>query len=161
MFSFMKSIYILGILTIAWFSFWWQTPPTRAKSPKLSRSRSSRIKDSDGNSSHSSQSGRFSLDVKLTQNRAAKGSSPQHYKKPLRKSLPKLPSEKTTLANTTVDSASISQLSEQPDLEPEAERISEPSDSQGGINSEPVAEELEQATLEEPETEATASKVST
>lgn len=161
MFSFMKSIYILGILTIAWFSFWWQTPPTRAKSPKLSRSRSSRIKDSDGNSSHSSQSGRFSLDVKLTQNRVAKGSSPQHYKKPLRKSLPKLPSEKTTLANTTVDSASISQLSEQPDLEPEAERISEPSDSQGGINSEPVAEELEQATLEEPETEATASKVST
>lgn len=136
-------------------------PPTRAKSPKLSRSRSSRIKDSDGNSSHSSQSGRFSLDVKLTQNRVAKGSSPQHYKKPLRKSLPKLPSEKTTLANTTVDSASISQLSEQPDLEPEAERISEPSDSQGGINSEPVAEELEQATLEEPETEATASKVST
>lgn len=136
-------------------------PPTRAKSPKLSRSRSSRIKDSDGNSSHSSQSGRFSLDVKLTQNRVAKGSSPQDYKKPLRKSLPKLPSEKTTLANTTVDSASISQLSEQPDLEPEAERISEPSDSQGGINSEPVAEELEQATLEEPETEATASKVST
>ncbi|KAL9443357.1 hypothetical protein AB3S75_016671 [Citrus x aurantiifolia] len=136
-------------------------PPTRAKSPKLSRSRSSRIKDSDGNSSHSSQSGRFSLDVKLTQNRVAKGSSPQHYKKPLRKSLPKLPSEKTTLANTTVDSASISQLSEQPDLEPEAECISEPSDSQGGINSEPVAEELEQATLEEPETEATASKVST
>ncbi|KAL9440408.1 hypothetical protein AB3S75_019132 [Citrus x aurantiifolia] len=136
-------------------------PPTRAKSPKLSRSRSSRIKDSDGNSSHSSQSGRFSLDVKLTQNRVAKGSSPQHYKKPLRKSLPKLPSEKTTLANTTVDSASISQLSEQPDLEPEAECISEPSDSQGGTNSEPVAEELEQATLEEPETEATASKVST
>ncbi|GAY63239.1 hypothetical protein CUMW_224010 [Citrus unshiu] len=138
-----------------------QTPPTRAKSPKLSRSRSSRIKDSDGNSSHSSQSGRFSLDVKLTQNRVAKGSSPQDYKKPLRKSLPKLPSEKTTLANTTVDSASISQLSEQPDLEPEAECISEPSGSQGGINSEPVAEELEQATLEEPETEATASKVST
>lgn len=138
-----------------------KTPPTRAKSPKLSRSRSSRIKDSDGNSSHSSQSGRFSLDVKLTQNRVAKGSSPQDYKKPLRKSLPKLPSEKTTLANTTVDSASISQLSEQPDLEPEAECISEPSDSQGGINSEPVAEELEQATLEEPETEATASKVST
>ncbi|KDO80220.1 hypothetical protein CISIN_1g012146mg [Citrus sinensis] len=138
-----------------------KTPPTRAKSPKLSRSRSSRIKDSDGNSSHSSQSGRFSLDVKLTQNRVAKGSSPQDYKKPLRKSLPKLPSEKTTLANTTVDSASISQLSEQPDLEPEAECISEPSGSQGGINSEPVAEELEQATLEEPETEATASKVST
>ncbi|ESR64143.1 hypothetical protein CICLE_v10008193mg [Citrus x clementina] len=138
-----------------------KTPPTRAKSPKLSRSRSSRIKDSDGTSSHSSQSGRFSLDVKLTQNRVAKGSSPQDYKKPLRKSLPKLPSEKTTLANTTVDSASISQLSEQPDLEPEAECISEPSDSQGGINSEPVAEELEQATLEEPETEATASKVST
>lgn len=138
-----------------------KTPPTRAKSPKLSRSRSSRIKDSDGTSSHSSQSGRFSLDVKLTQNRVAKGSSPQDYKKPLRKSLPKLPSEKTTLANTTVDSASISQLSEQPDLEPEAECISEPSGSQGGINSEPVAEELEQATLEEPETEATASKVST
>lgn len=136
-------------------------PPTRAKSPKLSHSRSSRIKDSDANSSHSSQSGRFSLDVKLTQNTVAKGSSPQHYKKPLRKSLSKLPSEKTTLATTTVASASFSQLSEQPDLEPEAERISEPSDSQTGINSEPVAEELELATLEEPETEATASKNST
>lgn len=122
--------------------------PTRAKSPKLSQSRSSRIKDSDGNSSHSSQSGRLSLDTKLAQNKVAKGSSLQHYKKPHRKSLPKLPSEKTTLANTTEDSASISQLSEQPDLEPEAERISEPSECQSGINSEPVAEELEKATLE-------------
>lgn len=147
-FSFMKSIYILGILIISWFSFWWQILPTRAKSPKLSQSRSSRIKDSDGNSSHSSQSGRLSLDTKLAQNKVAKGSSLQHYKKPHRKSLPKLPSEKTTLANTTEDSASISQLSEQPDLEPEAERISEPSECQSGINSEPVAEELEKATLE-------------
>lgn len=123
-------------------------PPTRAKSPKLSRSRTSRIKDSDGNSSHSSQSGQFSLDVKITQNRVAKGSSPQHYKKPLRKSLPKLPSEKATLANTTEDSAAIPHLSEQPNLEPEAEHISEPNER--GINAALVAENLEQALSEKP-----------
>ncbi|KAJ0030224.1 hypothetical protein Pint_13004 [Pistacia integerrima] len=93
-------------------------PTTRAKSPKLGRSKGS-YKDSDGNSSHGSQSGRLSLDEKITRNRVAKGSSPQHYKKPVRKSLPKLPSEKITLGDATEDSTSNS---EQPNLEAEAEQ---------------------------------------
>lgn len=137
-------------MIVSWLWFWCQIPPTRARSPKLGRSsKSSSVKDSDGNSSHSSQSGRLSLDEKITRNGISKGSFPQPYKqKPLRKSLPKLPSETTTLADVAKDSASISQHSVQPNLEPEAERISEPSQTQTGINTEPVAEDQEQASLE-------------
>ncbi|PSS17767.1 Protein WVD2-like [Actinidia chinensis var. chinensis] len=77
-------------------------PPTRAKSPKLGRKKSSPTRDSDGNSSCNGRSGRLSLDI---QNNATQG-PPAHLKKPQRKSLPKLPSEKTVLANEPNEAAS-------------------------------------------------------
>ena len=72
-----------------------QIPPTRAKSPKLGRKKSSPTRDSDGNSTRNGRSSRLSLDI---QNNATQG-PPAHLKKPQRKSLPKLPSEKTVLTN--------------------------------------------------------------
>ncbi|KDP33592.1 hypothetical protein JCGZ_07163 [Jatropha curcas] len=78
-------------------------PPTRPKSPKLGRRKSSSPVDSEGNNGENSRPGRLSLDEKVSTNRSAKGPSPIHSKKPQRKSLPKLPSEKTSLSNATND----------------------------------------------------------
>lgn len=76
-------------------------PPTRAKSPKLGRRKSSTPSDSDGNSNSGHESGRLSLDEKSAQSISAKIISPVHAKKPQRKSLPKLPSQKISLSSAT------------------------------------------------------------
>ncbi|PPD71813.1 hypothetical protein GOBAR_DD31294 [Gossypium barbadense] len=73
-------------------------PPTRAKSPKLGRRKSSTPSDIDGNSNNNHQPGRLSLDEKASQSISAKVISPVHAKKSQRKSLPKLPSQKTSLS---------------------------------------------------------------
>ncbi|XAR70972.1 hypothetical protein NMG60_11028031 [Bertholletia excelsa] len=72
-------------------------PPTRAKSPKLGRKKNSPTRDTEGENSHNFWPGRLSLDEKMSQNNTFKGSG--NVKKPQRKSLPKLPSEKTVLSN--------------------------------------------------------------
>ncbi|XWS26223.1 hypothetical protein CRYUN_Cryun26dG0012900 [Craigia yunnanensis] len=76
-------------------------PPTRAKSPKLGRRKSSTPSDSDGNSNSGHESGRLSLDEKASQSISAEVISPVHGKSPQRKSLPKLPSQKTSLSSAT------------------------------------------------------------
>ncbi|KAJ6856419.1 protein WVD2-like 5 isoform X1 [Populus alba x Populus x berolinensis] len=72
-------------------------PTTRAKSPKLGRKKSPSHTDSEGNNSQSNRPGRLSLDEKISSKIPIRGLSPAHPKKPQRKSLPKLPSEKINL----------------------------------------------------------------
>ncbi|KAH9760655.1 protein WVD2-like 5 [Citrus sinensis] len=74
-------------------------PTTRAKSPKLGRRKSSTPADSVEDST-SCRPGRLSLDAKGPPSNSARGISPVHPKKPQRKSLPKLPSEKATILNS-------------------------------------------------------------
>ncbi|KAK9032210.1 hypothetical protein V6N11_056486 [Hibiscus sabdariffa] len=76
-------------------------PPTRAKSPKLGRRKSSTPSDSDGNSNNGHQLVQLSLDEKAFQSISSKVISPVNAKKPQRKSLPKLPSQKASLSGTT------------------------------------------------------------
>lgn len=79
-------------------------PPTRAKSPKLGRRKSSSPGDAEGHVTERKRLGRLSLDEQASRNSsrnsATKGPSPARPRKPQRKSLPKLPSEKTTLSTT-------------------------------------------------------------
>ncbi|KAK8610205.1 hypothetical protein V6N13_081369 [Hibiscus sabdariffa] len=76
-------------------------PPTRAKSPKLGRRKSSMPSDSDCNSNNGHQSVQLSLDEKAFRSISSKVISPVNAKKPQRKSLPKLPSQKASLSGTT------------------------------------------------------------
>ncbi|KAE8700130.1 hypothetical protein F3Y22_tig00110560pilonHSYRG00005 [Hibiscus syriacus] len=89
-------------------------PSTRAKSPKLGRRKSTSL-DSNGNSNSGLQFGRLSLDEKASPSTSAKVISPVHLKKPHRKSLPKLASQKTSLSGATNEedtSEASNQLSE-------------------------------------------------
>ncbi|KAL3330135.1 hypothetical protein AABB24_034146 [Solanum stoloniferum] len=72
-------------------------PTTRAKSPKLGRRKSSPTKEANHTNMHTS---RLSLDKSASQN-PAKGHPPDNVKKPTRKSLPKLPSQKINLLSNT------------------------------------------------------------
>ncbi|XP_031488070.1 protein WVD2-like 5 [Nymphaea colorata] len=69
-------------------------PPTRARSPKLGRHKTSDAAgDGEGDTGHSRRLGRLSLDESKTANESPRaGKEP---KRPQRKSLPKLPSQKT------------------------------------------------------------------
>lgn len=110
-------------------------PPTRARSPKLGRGKGSSAASSEGTGSHSTQPGRLSLDEKITRNYASKESS---GKKPLRKSLPKLPSEKNKLSNSRENMTSSTQHLEQHKIDQEAGKISEPIQRKTEIDANPV-----------------------
>ncbi|KAF5748183.1 serine/threonine-protein kinase PRP4 [Tripterygium wilfordii] len=87
-------------------------PPTRARSPKFGRKKSSML-DSEENGSHGSRPGRLSLDEKLSQSNTSKA-SPVIVRKQQRKSLPKLPSEKTASSSSTNnEKATLSEASKQ------------------------------------------------
>ncbi|GMG99001.1 hypothetical protein Nepgr_000841 [Nepenthes gracilis] len=72
-------------------------PPTRPISPKLGRKKPSNTADAEADGNHSHQSGRHSLYERVLPNNTAKGPSSADSKKPQRRSLPRVPSEKATL----------------------------------------------------------------
>ncbi|XP_075506258.1 protein WVD2-like 6 [Primulina tabacum] len=74
-------------------------PTTRAKSPKLGRKKSPLTADSEEIGVPSGRPGRLSLEEKETPYKLAKTSTVAGVKKPLRKSLPKLPSEDNSLSD--------------------------------------------------------------
>ncbi|KAL1562294.1 protein WVD2-like 6 isoform X1 [Salvia divinorum] len=74
-------------------------PTTRAKSPKLGRKKASSTAELEENDTPIARPSRMSLDVKFSKGNVAKTPPPvAHVKKPLRKSLPRLPSENSTLS---------------------------------------------------------------
>ncbi|KAJ4959386.1 hypothetical protein NE237_026497 [Protea cynaroides] len=129
-------------------------PPTRAKSPKLGRHKNSSASEAEGNGSRSCGSVRLSLDEKVSHNGLMKGSSPSQTKKPFRKSLPKLPSEKSTLANSADDSTSPTQHEEhnlEKEVDPTAGSSQADCSTDGGPGTHEHAEpSLEQEPVSEP-----------
>ncbi|KAF5208389.1 Wvd2-like [Thalictrum thalictroides] len=136
-----------------------KTPPTRAKSPKFGRHKNSPVTNPEGNNTLGGRSGRLSLDEAPSQNGNTKGSAPQELKKPHRKSLPKLPSEKSTLADSKEQAISSTQQLENQGMNQKVPPASEMVSSQ---DSEPVPEKpAHTSTKQELLTEPIVSELST
>ena len=84
-------------------------PTTRARSPKLGRSKNTIPAATEVSTNPSSRPARLSLDQRASQNSAKTAPAANAVKKPQRKSLPKLPSEETG----SVDIASSISTAEQ------------------------------------------------
>lgn len=102
-----------------------QIPTTRAKSPKFGRKKDSPSSDIEGNTSRNLRPVRLSLGEKLSENNTNTKGTPTYPKKPQRKSLPKLPSEKTILTPTNktneAESYEITVPKETTEIAPNAE----------------------------------------
>ncbi|RID50595.1 hypothetical protein BRARA_H01315 [Brassica rapa] len=99
-------------------------PPTRPKSPKLGR------KKTDSEETQTPRLGRLSLDEKASKdNSASKGIVPtvDHKKQPLRKSLPRLPSQKTALPDgkPAATSAKVKPERKKPEKDAETSHLTE------------------------------------
>ncbi|XP_031126621.1 protein WVD2-like 5 isoform X1 [Ipomoea triloba] len=92
-------------------------PPTRAKSPKLGRRKTS-SPNRDGKNDNALQTSRLSLDEKPSQDNLARRRSLINVKKPQRKSLPKLPSEKTYISTETKKASPIKTSISEDDSQP-------------------------------------------
>ncbi|XP_077220363.1 protein WVD2-like 5 isoform X2 [Tasmannia lanceolata] len=122
-------------------------PPTRAKSPKLGRHKGSPSTDGEGNDNHTHGSARLSLDERTSRNGPTKESSP-HFKKQHRKSLPKLPSEKSALSNP--DEETPAKLPEQHKLESQSAPKAEPSPAEFELDEPSAFEEQPNHVEKEP-----------
>lgn len=85
-------------------------PTTRARSPKLGRSKNTSSGGTEGNSNPQARSARLSLDERVSQNGVKKAPAVNAVKKPQRKSLPKLSSEQTTKVDIAASVPSAEEL---------------------------------------------------
>ncbi|KAK1256660.1 hypothetical protein QJS04_geneDACA005659 [Acorus gramineus] len=123
-----------------------QIPPTRAKSPKFGRQKSSSTTNTDEHDRHSARISRLSLDERVSRNGPSKDST-QLAKKPQRKSLPQLPNEKTTFTHSD-EGASQHPQPPQEDMKAEASTETESKPD------EPIVEEQVELVEQEPKSEA-------
>lgn len=134
-------------------------PTTRAKSPKLGRKKNSSTAESEENDVPIpiARPSRLSLDEKLSKGTVAKTPPPVvHVKRPLRKSLPKLPSENTSLSGekkkATSHKTTASKLKEESghdlsEAAPEQKLEAGPNESERCIDNEAAVEAQEQTSL--------------
>jgi hypothetical protein len=79
-----------------------QIPTTRARSPKLGRSKNTTPKGAEANARTPTRPARMSLDERASQNNSVKKAPAANaVKKPQRKSHPRLPSEQTAVVDVT------------------------------------------------------------
>ncbi|KAM0919120.1 hypothetical protein ACQ4PT_008503 [Festuca glaucescens] len=87
-----------------------KVPTTRARSPKLGRSKNTTSAATEASTNPSSRPARLSLDQRASQNSAKTAPAANAAKKPQRKSLPKLPSEQTGSVDIAASISSAEQL---------------------------------------------------
>ncbi|XP_068653205.1 protein WVD2-like 5 [Aristolochia californica] len=120
-------------------------PPTRAKSPKFGRQKNpptTAPEATEAKSNKTSRSDRMSLDENSSQNGTAKVTT-SHVKKPQRKSLPRLPSQKNSLSNSMEQPPSEENEQNDQNLEADVTLEAEETDTESYPTGSPEIEEQE------------------